>query len=115
MIHHTYGEFSPEQISGTKARLKKRIFYLLFIVDPKTAVNFQSVDIRKAFDSLLVEFGGLNNLLGYPVELVSILSLINAAKLEYENPDFDWMRFRKTVLDAGALVDSIKGVTTCLP
>lgn len=110
MITHKYGEFTQEQMQVTKESMKKKIFFLLLLVDKKTAANYEGVDVEKTFEGLLSEYGGLNELLGYPAEMVSILSLINAAKLEYNSSDFSWFRFRKLVLDAGSQVDRIKEV-----
>lgn len=107
---YKYGQFSAEQIHETKESLRKRIFFLLLLVDKKTASNYKGVDVIKAFESLLIEFGGLNEMLGYPAELVSIMSLINAAKLEYQSSDFNWQTYRKLILDAGSGVDKIKEV-----
>jgi hypothetical protein len=108
MISYKYGEFSSEQMHEAKLGMQKRIFFLLLLVDKRTAVNYQGVNVEKTFESLLTEFGGLNELLGYPPELVSVLSLVNAAKLEYESSDFSWTRYRKLILDAGSQVEKIK-------
>ena len=105
-----YGEFSKDQIKEVKDAMRKRIFFLLLIVDSNTAEEYEGVDVEKTFDSLLIEFGGLNDLLDYPAEMVSILSLINAAKLEYNSADFNWQRYRKLILDAGSEVQKIKEV-----
>lgn len=110
MITHKYGQFTTEQMHETKEGLRKRIFFLLLLVDKKTAGNYEGVDIEKTFESILTEFGGLNEMLGFPAEMVSVLSLVNAAKLEYESSDFNWQRYRKLILDAGSGVAKIKEV-----
>lgn len=110
IISHKYGGFSTEQMHETKEKLRRRIFFLLLLVDKKTAENYEGVDVGKTFESLLTEFGGLNEMLGYPVEMVSVLSLVNAARLEYESSDFNWQRYRKLILDAGSGVNKIKEV-----
>ena len=107
---YKYGEFTTGQMHEMKEGLRKRIFFLLLLVDRKTAEIYEGVDVEKAFESLLTEFGGLNELLGYPAELVSVLSLVNAARLEYESSDFNWQRYRKLILDAGNGVAKIKEV-----
>lgn len=110
MIKHKYGQFSTEQMHEMKEGLRKRIFFLLLLVDKKTANEYKGVDVEKTFESLLTEFGGLNEILGYPAEIVSVLSLVNAARLEYESSDFSWQRYRKLILDAGSEVEKIKEV-----
>ncbi len=108
MIQHKFGNFSTEQIHKSKEDLRKRIFFLLLLVDKKTSVNYEGVNVEKTFESLMTEFGGLNELLGYPPEMVSVLSLVNAARLEYNSSEFNWQRYRKLILDAGSQVDKIK-------
>lgn len=103
-----YGEFSIDQVKSMKEGLRKRIFFLILLVDKKTADNYKGVDVVRTFESFLTEFGSLNELLGYPAEMVSILSLVNAAKLEYESSDFNWQRYRKYLLDAGCQAGKIK-------
>ena len=110
MITHKYGHFTTEQMHETKEGLRKRIFFLLLLVDRKTAGNYEGVDVEKTFESILTGFGGLNEMLGYPAEMVSVLSLVNAAKLEYESSEFNWQRYRKLILDAGSGVEKIKEV-----
>lgn len=110
MIVHKYGAFNTNQMHEMKEGLRRRIFFLLLLVDKKTASNYEGVNIGKAFESLMTEFGGLNELLGYPAEMVSVLSLVNAARLEYESSDFNWQRYRKLILDAGNGVSKIKEV-----
>ena len=34
--------------------------------------------------------GAIGDALGYPVEFVDLLSLLNAAHIEYKNPDFNF-------------------------
>jgi hypothetical protein len=83
---------------------------LLLIVDPETKANYKNVDVIKAFDGVLTDVASLNDLLGCPVELVSILSKLNAAKLEYQDKDFRWKKYRKLILDSGNEVSKLKEV-----
>ena len=112
---YKYGDFSNNQISETKKLMRKKIFYLLLCVDPKTCNEHKDTDIIKAFDSTLREFGGLNDILFHPTPLVRIISLLEAALVEVSNPDFttndfEHCAYRKLVLDAGAEVMNIKEV-----
>ena len=104
------GCFSPDQIEDAKRYMRKRIFFLLLYVDPKTKDEYKDVDVCRAFDSLLTWFSGINVALNYPVHLIQVISLLEAAKLEYLNPAFDYSRYRKLVLDAGNEVLEIKEV-----
>lgn len=106
---YKYGDFKHNQIAETKLKMRKQIFFLLLIVDPETAWQYE-VSVLEAFENVLRVFGGLNDLLGYPSELVSVMSLLNAAFLEYKNVDFKYERYRKLILDAGNEVLKIKEV-----
>lgn len=109
-MKYKYGEFSKGQFAEAKEYLRKRIYFLLLIVDPETASNYADINVEKAFESTLTDIGGLNDLLGCPVELVTILSKLNAARLEYERDDFRWKKYRKLILDSGNEVMKIKEV-----
>jgi hypothetical protein len=109
-MQYKYGDFSHEQIVDTKERMRKQIFFLLLIVDPKTASEYENIDVLAAFDSTLSLFGSLNDLLGYPKEFVRVMSLLNMAYLEYQSEKFSWSKYRKAILDAGSAVLNIKEV-----
>jgi len=109
-MKNLYGEFTPEQIAITKESLRKSIFFLLLCVDRKTASEYKDVDVNKCFKGLLLKLGGLNQLLRSQPELVVVMSLLQAAMTEYNNPEFDFRTYRKLILDAGAEVAKLKEV-----
>ena len=84
------------------------MYWLLLYKDPKTCEQYSYVDFNKYFDGLMRRINGLSSLLSYPVEIVSIMSTLEAAFLETKKDDFDFQIYRKLVLDAHALVDKIK-------
>ena len=112
VIHYTYGDFIGLQIKEIKEKMRKQIFFLLVIVDPKTAKDYRNIDAGSAIEDVLKTYGSLNNLLGYPKEFVDVMVLLNAAFLEYQKgtEDFNWGLYRKHILDAGAAVLEIKEV-----
>ena len=110
MIEYKYGEFQDKQFSDALYEYRKKIYFLLLIVDKNTKDNYPYVDVDKAYDNLFKELGGLNELLCYPKELVTVNALLEAAIVEYHNPDFEWSVYRKLVLDAGNEVLKVKGV-----
>lgn len=110
-----YGEFSNKQISEIKEKMRKKIFFLLLIVDPNTSEEYENIDILATFQNVLNTFGGLNDLLGYPQEFVDVISLVNAAFIEYKKPNFNWSMYRKFILDAGNAVLKIKEVDDANP
>lgn len=104
------GCFSTDQIDEAKKYMRRQIFFLLLYVDPKTKDKYENVDVVQAFDSVLTWFSGLNVALEYPAPLVQVISLLEAAKMEYQSPAFDFAKYRKLVLDAGCEVLKIKEV-----
>lgn len=109
-MKHKYGEYSENQMKQTKDSIRKQIFFLLLIVDPKTKQDYTNIDVNEAFDGFLSKLGGFNILLGEPVELVEVMSLLQAAWAEYNNPQFTYNKYRRLILSAGSEVLKIKEV-----
>ena len=111
-MRQKYGYFTQTHIGKTKAEIRKNIIFLLTIVDPKTKDEYKHIDVQAAFQSLLDELSGLNELLFNPPELVIVMSLLEAALNEYSSDNFNFSKYRKLVLDAGAKVGAIREVDT---
>ena len=109
-MKHLYGEFTQNQIAQAKKSLRGSIFFLLLCVDKKTAHEYEDVNVNKSFNGLLLKIGGMNQLLMNQPELVTVMSLLQAAMNEYNNPEFNFHVYRKLILDAGAEVDKLKEV-----
>ena len=109
-MKHLYGEFTQNQIAQTKKSLRGSIFFLLLCVDNKTSHEYKEVDVNKCFKGLLLKLGGLNEILMNQPELVMVMSLLQAAMNEYNNPEFEFKTYRKLILDAGAEVEKLKEV-----
>ena len=101
--------FTSEQIENEKKLLRKKIFYLLLIVDPETANDYSNVDIDAAFEDLFSDLDGLNEIFSYPVEMVNVAKKLAKALKEFKSSDFDFKKYRKLVLDAGSEVTKIGG------
>lgn len=110
MWKHKYGEFEDSQIEATKKYIRKQIYFLLLCVDPNTKDEYLNVNVESAFNNILVKVSGLNDILFYPSELVLIISLLQSALNEYMSPNFDFMKYRKLILDAGNEVLKIQEV-----
>ena len=108
-MHNKYGTFSNEQMENFKVKLHKELFWLLIYKDPETKEDYSNVDFEKYFTGLMKKINGLNSLLFYPSEIVSIMSLLEAALMETQEIDFDYKIYRKLILDAHNLVDKIGG------
>ena len=107
-MKHLYGEFTQNQIAQTKKSLRKSIFFLLVCVDKTTTPTDEEIDVNKSFKGLLLRLGGMNQLFMEPPELVTVMSLLQAAMIEYNSPDFNFKTYRKLILDAGAEVEKLK-------
>ena len=107
---YKYGEFSDEQIVWSKEKIRKSIFFLLLIVDPKTKNEYKNIDVNAVFTNLLFKLGGMNSLLGEPKEFVNVMSLLERALIEWKNPEFSFSVYRKLILDAGAEVNKFEEV-----
>ena len=107
-MKHLYGEFSENQIAQTKKSLRGSIFFLLLCVDPKTSWEYKDVDVNQCFNGLLLKIGGLNELLLKQPEIVTTMSFLQAALMEYNSPDFNFVIYRKLILDAGAEIDKLR-------
>lgn len=81
---------------------------MLLCVDPETAQEYQDVDVNSCFRNLLLRIGGLNYLLMCRPELVTVMSLLQAANIEYNNPEFRFKVYRKLILDAGSEIEKLK-------
>lgn len=107
-MKNMYGEFSKNQMSEYKVKLHKELFWLLLYKDPKTKEQYAHIKFDKYFTGIMKKINGLNELLFYPVEIVSIMSLLQAALIETKKEDFDYEIYRKLILDAHSWVDKIK-------
>lgn len=106
---HLYdGEFSDKQIDDVVTSLRGTIFFLLLCVDPKTSLEYPDVDVDKCFYGLLKKISGLNKLLLEPVEVVTTMSLLQAALMEFNSTEFDFGTYRKLILDAGAEIKKLR-------
>jgi|P1105metagenome_2_1110788.scaffolds.fasta_scaffold01088_11 hypothetical protein len=104
MYQHKYGEFADKQIDEIKEILRHRIFFLLLVAEDEAKnnkVEYPHIDLMKANTSLLWRISGLNELLGNPIELVTVLSLLEEAKNTIKDDNFNFKKYRKLILDAG--------------
>lgn len=108
-MKNLYGNFTQSQIAKTKKSLRGSIFFLLLCVDPKTSYEYKNVDVNKSFEGLLLKLGGLNELLMNQPEIVTTMSLLQAALIEFnKNDNFDFHIYRKLILDAGAEIERLR-------
>lgn len=101
---YQYGEFSDSQLSEYKEKMRKQIFFLLLIVDPKTKADYRDTNVDEAFENVMRVFGGYNSLIGCPMQMVTVMSILSAARIELHSETFDFATYRKLILDAGSAV-----------
>ena len=110
MIEHKYGSFTEEQFDEYKSQLHKKLFWLLIYKDPETKDQFPNVDQKnyeQYFSHIMHEIDGLNSILSYPVEICSMISLLESALHETQKTVFEYKPYRKLILDAHAMIDKI--------
>lgn len=66
--------------------------------------------LEEYFDSLLLQLYGLNELLQYHEDVITIITLLEGARRELHKEDFNVKVYRKSILDAFNLTKKIGGV-----
>lgn len=107
-MKNKYGQYSQSQILSIKKSIQKTIFFLLLCVDPETAGEYSDINVVDVFVNLQYKLNGLNNILLQPPELVDTMSLLEEALNEYKSECFEFAKYRKLILDAGATVMRMK-------
>lgn len=108
IVKTKYGYYSSAQIESTKRSLRKTIFFLLLYVDPQTSGEYPDINVEEAFHSLQYKLNGLNSILLESPAIVETMSFLEAALEEYTSECFDWLRYRKLILDAGSAIMRLK-------
>ena len=101
-MDHLYGEFSKIQMQEQKKHLHNSIHWLLIYKEE----DYPQLDYY--FETLLWRISGLNDILFQPPELVTLISLLQAAKKEALKDNCDFKKYRKLILDSHSLIDKIK-------
>lgn len=81
--------------------------WILRYKDPKNQEKYKHIDSDEYFNSFMREMGALNEILKFPDPIPRIMTLLEMAKTESRKPNSSWTRFRKTILEARAMIDSI--------
>lgn len=109
IVKHKYGCFDFEQFEKYKSIMQKKIFWLILYTDKKTNYQYKNVDVSLYHKNLMEQIAGLNSLLFYPTDIIEILSTLEAALIVLETKEgFDFSKYRKLVLDAGAAMKRLK-------
>lgn len=108
-MKYLYGEFTDEQINEAVKQMHSDIHKLLLYKDNKmTDQIFNSdEDFVIFFTNLLFRFGGLNELLGEPQQMVSLMSTLQAAYDEATSDTFRYKTFRRAILDCHGYIKTM--------
>lgn len=102
-----YSSITAEQAGMLIERLRKKIYFLLIILDPKTKENFRHIKVEEAFDNVMCELNGANEIFMHPFEIITTMTCLEAAFVEYKKPDFDFSIYRKLLLEAGSKIKEV--------
>lgn len=94
-MNYKYGSIPTSQIQAQKRYLFGAILDLLW----KRDEGYPYLDDR--IQSLINQVNGLNSLFGNPPQIITIISCLEDSRIHPE-------QFRKNVLDAANLIDTIK-------
>ena len=108
MVSHKYGEFKQEQTEYYQNKLRKKIFWLVLYTDKNTKDDFENIDVVKYHENLLSEISSYNELLFYPKDFVEIINTLEQALSILKSDNFDFIRYKKLVFDAGASIQRLK-------
>jgi hypothetical protein len=113
-MEYLYGEFSDKQIELNAIAMHNAVHKLLLYKDVNVSSQIFDTEeqFQRYFQNLLYRFGGFNELLGEPVQMVSLMSTLQAAYDEIEKDNFDFIVYRRLILDAHGFISSMfnKGV-----
>lgn len=108
-MKYIYGEFSDNQIEINAKLMHGEIHKLLLYKDPNFSKELfkNDDDFFVYFRNLLYRFGGLNELLKEPPQMVALMSTLQAAYDEASADSYKWNIYRRLILDAHGYVKAM--------
>ena len=106
MFEAKYGNYSPAQMHDYKKTLHSRIHW--FLVYYETGFK----DLDRYIGETLFYLNGLNRVLKYPASVVHLTTMIENIRIYLNSPDFTFAKYRKLVLDAHSVIDTLPEWTT---
>lgn len=108
-MRYLYGEFTDEQIDEAVKVMHNDVHKLLLYKDKevKETIFNTEEDFVNYFTNLLFRFGGLNELLGEPKQMVALMSTLQAAYDEVQSNTFNYRTFRRAILDSHGYIKAI--------
>lgn len=108
-MDYLYGEFSKEQIKSVEKIMHNTVHRLLLYKDKfvEDKIFNSDKEFKRYFEDTLFKFGGLNKLLGYPEDMVMLLSTLQAAYEISDSDEYTYGIFRKAILDSHGYIQKI--------
>lgn len=108
-MDYKYGTFTGEQVLAHARLMHNEIHKLLLYKDPQVTESIFCSDdeFETYFTNLLSRYGGMNELLGAPKQMISLMSTLEAAHIESTSESFNYHKFRKLILDAHGYLTAI--------
>lgn len=108
-MQYLYGEFTDNQISEAVRVMHNDIHKLLLYKDNKIHEKIfnSDEDFLTYFNNLLFRFGGLNELLGEPEYMITLMSTLQAAYDEVQSEDYSFWKFRRAILDSHGYIKAM--------
>lgn len=100
-MDYKYGVYPSKQFKDYKKRLHSLIHWLLIYAEENSSI------LDSYFEKVQFKLDGLNELINYPPQLVEIMNLIEAARLEFHKENYNHELYRKTILDIHDLIDKL--------
>lgn len=109
IMEYLYGEFTDRQIEISASIMHGEVHKLLLYKDKyfEEKVFEDDQAFLRFFRNILVRYGGLNELLGEPENMVAFMSTLKAAYDEVRNPHFRFGKFRRLILDAHTYISAM--------
>ncbi len=108
-MEYLYGTFSNKQITEAARLMHNDVHKLLLYKDKKIEeIIFNTEeDFFNYYDNLLFKFGGLNELLGEPDQMVMLMSTLQAALDDIQSDHYNYKTFRKAILDSHGYIKAM--------
>ena len=100
-MNYKYGTYPNEQFEDYKKRLHSLIHWLLIYAEENNSI------LDSYFEKVQFKLDGLNELINYPTQMVEIMNLVEAARIEFNKPNYNHEIYRKTILDIHDLIDKL--------
>lgn len=101
-INGKYGtEFIEPQVDGNCEYLHREIHKLLYSREEEDS------NLDTYFKKLQCKLGGMNEMFYHQPELITLMSVIESARIEASKPDYNHETYRTLIFDAHSILDRL--------